>query len=199
MSLIGHGRTGIIAAILIGLLSDKSLSSVLNLTQILHDTRKTRLQVNSPQTQAQTLQVVQILRSVQATKVKHELRALQEKLQHRVRAGIKRPKHMQQLSVFDLCVRPVDFNGTGMRLKKLGLRNKITVESHQRGLSLSGTSRRARQSPVHPLGSAEKSVSGGSPPFSNVGFRLPARPVNHQSQGRKASPRVRCQALVRKL
>jgi len=69
----GHGRTGIIIALMLGLLYDMSADDALSRTQIYHDTRNCSLKVQSPQTHEQCNQVVRILNSSEAKNAKKML------------------------------------------------------------------------------------------------------------------------------
>lgn len=57
----GHGRTGTITAVILGLLYDLTATDALRRTQFYHDLRVNNLHVGSPQTPEQCLQVVRVL------------------------------------------------------------------------------------------------------------------------------------------
>ena len=118
-------------AIIIGLLYDLRSTEALKLTQMLHDLRESDSKVPSPQTDIQRQQVIAILGSKQACKVKRNLRVLQERL--RSEEGPCR-QVSQQLSVFDLCVRPEEFNRKETFTVQ-PTRTK-TVQNHQRFFTL---------------------------------------------------------------
>jgi hypothetical protein len=75
----GHGRTGTLVAVILGLLYNISNAEALDWTQCFHDIRKCKLKVNSPQTKEQCDQVCRILLSDKAQEAKKEfgLRVLQ--------------------------------------------------------------------------------------------------------------------------
>ncbi|GBG32722.1 Hypothetical Protein FCC1311_089472 [Hondaea fermentalgiana] len=60
----GHGRTGTLVAVMLGMLYKISKSEALKRTQLYHDCRSCPLQVQSPQTFSQRMQVLRILDSV---------------------------------------------------------------------------------------------------------------------------------------
>lgn len=68
----GHGRTGTLVAVMLGILYGINAEQALEWTQIFHDIRRCKLQVRSPQTDQQCEQVRRILKSPQA------LRAMKE-------------------------------------------------------------------------------------------------------------------------
>ena len=57
----GHGRTGTVTAVLLGILYDLTATDALRRTQFFHDLRVNTLHVGSPQTPEQCLQVVRVL------------------------------------------------------------------------------------------------------------------------------------------
>ncbi len=68
----GHGRTGTVIAIMLGLMYNLSPTDAMWFTQLCHDMRACPMGVPSPQTEEQRHQVVRLLSSVRARRKRQQ-------------------------------------------------------------------------------------------------------------------------------